>query len=319
AVWKAPDAPTTGVVMAEPKPEAVKLVLAGGRPGGGLALQLEAIAKAIMKGAPSYQVTNLPGSTVSVMKRMGAGRVDMAPASAPNAIIAASGGEPYGKPVAARAICATALHYAQFRVLAKTGITSVKDLIAKKYPLKFSVGPVHSNPETGVRAILSAYGITYKDIESWGGRVHFRPSSPGTAMMADGTADAIFYVSGVPDPKILELSRTRKLRMLPIAEPEVLNALEKAGLVKSAIRANTYNFVKEDIPTVQTDHLLLCRPDLPEEVVYQITKAIAMNTSYLSSVHKVFKSLTPKYMAECRRFVTLHPGAERFYREKGLL
>ncbi len=303
---------------AESKPETVKVVLAGGPPGGGLALQMEGIANAIRKIAPNYQVTNVPGNTVANLKRMGTGKIDVGAAWCQPAMAASRAEPPYERPVKTLSLFTLCPVFAQFRALAGTGLVSVRDMIEKKYPIKVIVGTVNGGPEVVARTILKAYGITYKDIESWGGKVYFQTAHQGTSLMGDGTAEAMFYVTAMPDPKIIELSRTRELRMFPISEPEILKTLESERIVKTVIPANTYNFVREDIPTVKTLSLILCRADLPDEVGYTVVKAVAENADYLMKVHKGF-DLTSKAMPECRKFIPLNPGAERFYREKGWL
>jgi uncharacterized protein len=232
--------------------------------------------------------------------------------------MAARGEPPYGQPMNLRSLCTLSQVVAQFRVFPKTGLFSVKDLKEKKYPLKVSVGVRNSNPETGVREILNAYGITYENIESWGGKMYYRPMSEGTSLMVDGVAEALFYISGMPDPSLTEISRSREVRILPISEPEVLKALAAVGFQKSAIPAAMYHFVKEDIPTVETAEILLCPADLPEELVYRVTKTIATNEDFLNSIQQAFAAITQKMMSGSGKFIPLHPGAEKFYREKGL-
>jgi TRAP transporter TAXI family solute receptor len=199
-----------------------------------------------------------------------------------------------------------------------TGLTSIPDMIKKRYPLKVSVGRKYSDPQIAVEMTLKAHGLTFKEIDSWGGKAIYVSTREGAGLLADNLADAYFHAGSLPEVFFLELSKTHELRMLPL-EKEAIKTMEDLGFERGIMPPGSYPFIKEDIPTVSMEEMVICRPGLPEEVIRTITRAIWENKDFLVTAHKLFESLSPANMASPAKFVPFHPGAERFYREKGWL
>jgi len=84
------------------------------------------------------------------------------------------------------------------------------------------------------------------------------------------------------------------------------------------IHASAYKFLKSDVPTVAARNILACKADLPDDLVYEITKALHEKNAFLSGIHVVLKGMNPGFMADLGG-IPLHPGAEKFYKEIGVL
>ena len=106
-----------------------------------------------------------------------------------------------------------------------------------------------------------------------------------------------------PDPDECAFQRLKKIN---------------AGFVRTKIPANTYKGQTEDVLTVGAPTIYISRDDLPDDVAYKIVKILAENIKDVNAVHASLKNLTPEKMATVSG-LDLHPGAEKFYREAGLL
>ncbi|MBQ8091195.1 MAG: TAXI family TRAP transporter solute-binding subunit, partial [Pyramidobacter sp.] len=90
------------------------------------------------------------------------------------------------------------------------------------------------------------------------------------------------------------------------------------GFTPYKIPAGTYSGQKEDVHTVGLPMILFTRKNVDEDTVYELTKTICENAGFLKTVHSSFKTFDPNTM-HLGAGIDLHPGALRFYREKGLI
>jgi len=114
----------------------------------------------------------------------------------------------------------------------------------------------------------------------------------------------------------VELTTTKKMRLLPI-QPAALDKLqEKYQYVKANLSKGMYYFVGADTPHMAESVILIARKGLADDVVYRMTKAISSDPDAIRRASKTYQSYNP---AQAWRNVggPLHPGAERFYREAG--
>jgi hypothetical protein len=209
----------------------------------------------------------------------------------------------------------SALH---FLVSEESGLASIEEIKQRKFPLRLSVMYRGSLMEAASKATLEAYGISYEDIESWGGRVYFRALVPSLDLMHNGGLDAISVSVQFPETNINEASILQHFRILPISEEAIAHVNRKLGTYRSTIPAGTYRFAQRDIPTFSDICVLIAYAGLDEQRAYDITRALLRNLDYLHSVHRVLAKLKPEDMPAVNN-IPLHPGAERLYREAGVL
>lgn len=302
------------------KPKLVRLLIGGGLPGGAKQVVLTGVAEAIKRGNPNYSLTYITSDTDTIMRMMNQGRADLGTVYAHVAKEVQRNEKLIGEIIRMRALLPVGIMQSQIFAKRSLGITSISDMIKKKKPLRIGFGPVGSNNEIGSRWLLKAYGITYDDIKSWGGSVRFTGSGAGTRMMADGLMDVYFHLYSVPHPRFVELGRSTNLILWPIAEESVIKKMEGAGMEKSVIPAGGYKFLDRDLPTLEVIDFLVIRPEIPNDVAYGICKAMYENIEFLKTVHVVFgKVLKPELLPRIRKSVAFHPGAEKYYKEKGWL
>ena len=163
------------------------------------------------------------------------------------------------------------------------------------------------------------FHTTYGEIKKNGGKVYFIGYSGISTNMKDRHIDFTCINIAPPAAIIQELALGRKLKILPF--PEDLRKLmhEKYGYGLSVIKKEIYpGVLSQDIPTVTTGTAAMCHKSVDPDVIYQITKILCENKDRLLSIHKSTKVFEPT-TAWKNMPAPLHPGAERYYKEKGYM
>lgn len=196
---------------------------------------------------------------------------------------------------------------------AKSGIDSVDDLKGKRV----SLDEPGSGTLVDARIILEAYGLTEKDVEA-----EFLKPNQAADLMRDGNMDAFFFVGGFPAGAIAELASTGGgVTLVPIDGDTAKAVTEKYKFFAAdTIPAGTYKGIDKDVATLSVGAQWVTGADQPEELIYEITKALWNDNTrkLLDSGHAKGKAIK-KETALDGVGIPLHPGAERFYREAGLL
>ena len=136
--------------------------------------------------------------------------------------------------------------------------------------------------------------------------------------MGDHRVDATGDAVSVPSSDILEAAATMDVKLLSLDQNVINSAAENLGMETGTIPAGSYDFLKNDIDSVYTPSILIVHKDVSEEEVYRVTKAIYENFEYLRRVHKEFQKLSAENFTKVGK-VPLHPGAEKFFKEQGLI
>lgn len=203
-------------------------------------------------------------------------------------------------------------------ILKGTGITSLKNLAEKKFPVKLDTGTRGTGGELAASRTLEIEGASYADIRSWGGGITHSSYSEAIDRMKDGHIQMFMNDDIVGHPLFVELSSARDVVLLPISEKAVEELAEKYGYTPAVVPAGTYRGQDQDVKQIAQHHVFFCDKDLPEDLVYAMTKLIFTNKERLVSAHKMFSNLDAA--AGFKDFpIPLHPGAERFYREVGAI
>ena len=200
---------------------------------------------------------------------------------------------------------------AHWAVGAKSGINTLRDLRGKKVALDApgSAGLVSS------QLVLQLFDINPdKDIKAL--RIK---QSQGADSFKDGRIDAVFGDVGYPNSTFMELTTVRDVRILTFSDEDLNKISSKyPSLPKEVIPAGTYKNQTEDINTFTEAGPFACSADMPEELVYQIVKTIHQNQVWLTqNVHKAIGRW--KFDPSVKALAPLHPGAEKYYKEIGLL
>ena len=195
---------------------------------------------------------------------------------------------------------------------ASSGIKSVADLKGKKV----SLDEPGSGTLVDARIIMGAYGLTEDDINA-----AFLKPDQAAERMRDGAMDAFFFVGGFPAGAIAELASQEPITLVSISGPEAEAVIGNyTFFAQNTVPAGTYEGVDSDVDTLSVGAQWVTSADLPEDLIYGITAALWNDSTraLLDSGHQKGKMITLETALDGVG-IPIHPGAEKFYREKGLI
>ncbi len=199
-------------------------------------------------------------------------------------------------------------------VTIKNSINSIMDLKGKKV----GIGSPGSATEIINKLCLSAYGLYDMKTGKLGIKPAYLSYSEMAAGLKDGRLDAAMYVpSGMPNPAIMDVATFRDIKIISLGDKkDKINELFPF-LGKTFSKSSVYKGVDYDVETVKGGDIFMCSSDLPEDLVYNITKLIVENLPELSKTGFVgFKKWSLDRSVE--GLFPLHPGAKKYYDEVGI-
>lgn len=194
------------------------------------------------------------------------------------------------------------------------GIKTIKDLKGKKVYWGTPGSGTRLMDETVFAAAGFKEGVDYKGMQL----------SLGDAVEAlkDGDIDAIGHISGIPIPGIMDLFTTKDSAFVEL-DDELLTKINKENIYwpKGVIAANSYVGQTKDIPTLTCGTVMVTNTDVPDDVVYNITKTMVENSKSYESVHKACGEYNLKNTVRASKEsgIPFHPGTEKYLKEVGAL
>ncbi|HEV7416783.1 MAG TPA: TAXI family TRAP transporter solute-binding subunit [Tianweitania sediminis] len=207
-----------------------------------------------------------------------------------------------------RGIAAIYPNYIQIVASKDSGITTLNDLKGKS----LSVGAPASGTELNARAILEAAGMSYDDLS----KTEYLPFAESVELMKNRQIDATLQSAGLGVASIRDLATSVPISVVSVPSEIV----EKIGApyVAVTIPAGTYEGQTEDVPGAAVGNILVSHTGVSDDVAYQMTKQLYENLPTLVAAHAAAKMIDPAKALEGMP-LPLHPGAERYYREVGVL
>ncbi|MFZ5945819.1 MAG: TAXI family TRAP transporter solute-binding subunit [Bacillota bacterium] len=188
-------------------------------------------------------------------------------------------------------------------------IKTVSDLKGKRIAL----GAVGSGSEVAAKQLLEYHGLTYDNLKP-----EFLSFSESATKMKDGHLDASILRTTVPAAALTDLSLTSKMYFVKLEDEAVSKMLkDDPSYSKGVIKAGTYKGVNEDVGTIGQKILFIVRPDLDQEIAYNMIKALMDHIDEFHEIHPSTKGVQIEEVADVP--IPLHPGAEKYFKEKGLL
>lgn len=186
------------------------------------------------------------------------------------------------------------------------------DAIAQLKGRRVFTGSEGTPTRRAARLILSSHGVEWEQVQPMAGQ-------PGSAAaLRSGAADAIFVYSPFRNTLVAGLIEDGVGQLVPLDAKNIGVIQEGHHFLKSTIiPRGTYLGEPRDVLTVGMDVLLLCREDLPEELVYHLSKALFASVPQLTAAHAAASGISPDRGPATT--IPLHPGAARFYREREIL
>ncbi len=194
---------------------------------------------------------------------------------------------------------------------ADAGIKSVADLKGKRV----SIDEPGSGTIVDARLVLAAYGLSEKDISP-----EYLKPGPSGEKMRDGALDAFFFVGGFPAGAITELAASTAITLVPVSGPEAEKLIaDNQFFAVNTVPAETYKGVGE-MQTISVAAQWVTSAKQPDDLVYNITKALWSDGTRkaLDAGHAKGKLITLEN-AVSSAGIPFHPGAEKFYKEAGVL
>jgi len=216
-----------------------------------------------------------------------------------------------GKPAAEDLRCLMGLYpnYVQLITTDKSGITKFEDLKGKRV----GVGAPNSGVELNARMMYEAHGMTYDD-----SKVDYLNYGEAIDQMKNNQVDAVFVTSGIPNATVMELGTAANIVVVPIEGEGLKNLIEKYPFfVEATIPADVYG-TSSDVTTATVRNIMLVSKDLPDEVVYDLTKGIFENIDDIKASHATAAEHISLENSHIGVDIPFHPGALKYYEEQGI-
>ena len=208
-----------------------------------------------------------------------------------------------------RTVAAIYPNYIQIVASADSGIKTLADLKGKRV----AVGAPKSGTELNARNIFKAAGMSYKDLA----KTEYLPFGESVELIKNRQLDATLISAGLGVAALRDLATSVKIVVVPIPA-DVVAKVGDAAYQVGVIPANTYTGQSADVNTVAVQNFLVTHEGVPTETVYKMTKAMFDNLDQLVAAHAAAKAIKKENAAK-HPPAPLHPGAEKYYREVGLL
>lgn len=286
--------------------------------GPGLII-MNGLAECVSKSYPDSVITIIPGNFGTNVTRINNGEADAAISDTFFAKAAADGVMPFDKTMDNVASVAH-LYPSSVHLIADKdlGIDSFEEIINNKMKLRISVGLAGGSSDICFQQLMEEYALTSDDFKNWGGEILNQNIDTSVQMMTDNRIDVMVMRSFVPTQNIQELSKNKDIVLLKIEPKVIKNMCEKYGYFKSTIATEAYDFLTEDSVCLNSNTIFVVPKNSSEENVYKITRSICENLEYLQSIHSAMAGMTAEDLVTDLG-IPLHPGAEKYYKEAGIL
>lgn len=283
-------------------------------PQGGSWVPLGGALKHMWEAAvPGLEIQQQPGAGIANIRGIDENKAQIAFANSATTVDGLEGRAPYPKKVTK--VCQVANLYPQyFQVVAlsNANVRSFADFKGKTLVTQ----PKGNTAEILTGEVLKINGMSYQSLN----KVNFQASyTDAVDMMKDGHVQVFTLGTTAPASAIMDLASARDVVMVPV-DDKTMGELKKAnpGYNKLTIKAGTYPKQDKDVPAIGYTTHIVAACDLPEDVVYRMTKAMATNVGDMAAVVKPITGLTAKDMA-VDIGVPFHKGAARYYKEVGAM
>lgn len=295
------------------------LTLSAGAVGQNWYMLAALLGEELKKMYSGTQITVMAGGGVANVNLLDQGTIDFGLTSNDLYFAALKGSAPYKKAhkdlLAVGNIQAVSVYY--FMVDKSKGLKSIEEFAQKKMPLRFCTFRKAGPPAVSALRLFEEYGVKEQDISKWGGKINYMDWSDCVSLARDGHVDAVVGGTGLPSPFHAEIANARNVDLLPVPEPVIQKMKEKYGYGRVVIPKGTYGIAK-DVPSFGWSGYLLTRTKTSEKVVYDVTKALYGNVDRIRKLHSSLATFDVKLLTSDIPG-PIHPGALRFYKEKGLL
>jgi len=195
----------------------------------------------------------------------------------------------------------------------KNNVKTVADLFSKKIPLRYATLARATLTEFLARQIFDIYNTSVDEIVKNGGKVEYGSYEQGADLLVDNHVDLYIVSSGLPLGTIMDIETRLPIVFLPVDTTTADRLAQKYGTKLYDIKKGSYKSATEDIPAVGCLTSMICSADLPEDIVFNITKLIFDNQKELTVAAKAMADMNLKDASEEMAF-PFHPGSLKYYK-----
>jgi TRAP transporter TAXI family solute receptor len=196
---------------------------------------------------------------------------------------------------------------------------SLKEIKDKKLKVSLATQPNRTLADFAGSLLLSAYDLSYEEIESYGGKVTHTSSEVITDNMKDGRIDLLLEYFNIGHPMLTDIATLTPIKFIP-TELEIADEMcQKYSFSQVLLPAGSFPGQDEDIQLIGSSTNVIASSDMPDEIAYVITKALVENYEYLQKNMAALAEFTPEKAPKFGAGLEFHPGAVKYYVEKGLM
>ena len=308
----------------------ITATVTGATPSGYPRTMVEGLNAVVRDVYPGSAVSFKPNSPGGGVLAIADGQADFtATATGTEVRLANDGQAPYTKPLKGKFSYVMQLYDNQFIHFLMTrewaeanGVRSWADIAQKKPKMRLAINRP-DNPQTtigGPYEVMKAYGFSINDIEKWGGSYVLGNSQIGLDAITDGKADVFMNARNLSDALVKDIAGKRELLWIDGDRATIQKAADTFNNKADMVPKGTYPFMEKDYPTVRMWVALLAGSHVSDEVVYKYVKAVAENEKRVQDIGGSLKSaFATQKMSVNPANLPYHPGALRYYKEKGLV
>jgi TRAP transporter TAXI family solute receptor len=283
-------------------------------PQGGSWIPLGGALKGMWeKDVPGLAITQTPGAGIANVRGVDEGKAQIGLANSSTTVDGIAGRAPYPKKVTK--VCQVANLYPQyFQVvaLASANVASFADFKGKSLVTQ----PKGNTGELLTDLVLKLNGMSYQSLS----KANFQAGyTDAVSLMKDGHAQIFTLGTTAPASAVMDLASARDIHLVAVDE-KTMGELKKMnpGYNKLIIKAGTYPKQDKDVPVIGYSTHIVAACDLPEDVVYKMTKTMATHVDDMAAIVKAIQGITAKDMA-LDIGVPFHKGAAKYYKEVGAM
>lgn len=202
----------------------------------------------------------------------------------------------------------------------KHGVKSFSDIVAKKLPIRVAINR-RGNLDSDVGSMaLNLLGASPENIKSWGGQVVHAASKEIVSLVSDRRLDVVNFGISYNHPRVREIAKTASPVLLSYGQDAATKIAAKFGGEVCKVKPGEYKWTPNGATSVCMGAVVVVSAKMDEKLAYNITKAMVEQIEiFKNKSHRLIKkTATPKVLSQ-KGNAAFHPGAAKYFKEKGLL
>jgi len=301
--------------------------IAGYSAGGMISMLGEGLTAMVRAEYPGSSLTYEPGNPAGGLVKMVAGKRPFSIQTSLELAVARAGEPPFRRSYGADELLAVGQFVEGMAVqvlmradfLRDYQVDNLQQVADQGLPLRVSAN-MRGNllGQLVTERVLSHYGLSFKQVLANGGDVVYLPTRASAQMMRNRKLDMVLTASFLPSSRLIEIATATDIRLMSLPT-ELLDAMvDEFGFGTMVIPAETYSFLKTDLPALTTGFLLTAGQKTSHEDAYMMARSLHRQFDLLKGLHPSFARYEPNMLLRTGD-LALHAGAAAYYREAGLL